>query len=193
MVKNYPDLRVVRTRQMIRDAFIDLLEHKSYNKITISELTKKANVNRVTFYLHYMDMDDFLSQLVDELIDDIFEFMKPLYDKPYEPGFELETLTNLLEYIANNEKIYYTMFVSKGIPYFTPRMMTFLRNIMLTHPRNEQGAHFPGIDIEMDIASWYGTSALIGTISMWIGSGMPYSPRYLAEQFVKLNPFRTEK
>jgi len=190
MVKDYPDLRVVRTRQMIRDAFIDLLEHKSYDKITISELTKQANINRVTFYSHYTDLDDFLSQFVDELIDNIFECMKPLYKQPYKPGFELETLTHLLEYIADNEKIYHMMFVSKGIPYFTPRMIDFLRNLMLTHPRNENGYHFPGVEIETDIASWYGTSALIGTISMWIGDGMPYPPRYLAEQIVKLNPFR---
>lgn len=167
-MKNHPDLRVVRTRLMLQDAFIHLLEQKSYNKITIIELTKAANINRVTFYLHYNDLDDFLDRLVDELIADLFEFMKPLHDKPYTPGYELEELTHLLEYIAKNEKIYHTMFVSKGVPYFTPRMMTFLRNIMLKHPRNEQGSHFPGIDIETDIVSWYGTSALIGTISMWL-------------------------
>lgn len=189
-MKNYHDMRAIRTRQTIRDAFIDLLEHKRYNQITISELTKAAGINRVTFYLHYKDLDDFIMQLVDTLIEELFQFMEPLSDKPYEPGFELEALTRLLEYIAEHERIYRMMFVSKGVPYFTPRMMGFLRNIMLTHPRNEHGTHFPGVEIETDIASWYGTSALIGTISLWLGEDMPYSPSYLAEQIVKLNPFR---
>lgn len=190
-MKNYHDLRAVRSRQMIRDAFIGLLERKRYDEITISELAKAANINRVTFYLHYRDLDDFITQLVDELIEELYEFVEPLNDEPYEPGFELEALTRLLEFIAEHERVYRMMFVSKDVPYFTPRMVTFFRELMVSYPQLKQGQHFLESGIEADIASWYGTSALIGTISLWLGEGMPHPPRHLAEQIVRLNPFRT--
>ncbi|MEK5254612.1 TetR-like C-terminal domain-containing protein [Paenibacillus sp. FSL F4-0125] len=45
------------------------------------------------------------------------------------------------------------------------------------------------LDTPSDIAAWYGTSAIIGPISMWLGNDMPYTPKYLAERIIQLNPF----
>jgi AcrR family transcriptional regulator len=47
--------RQTTTKSDIKEAFIQLLATKSLEDITISQLTKKAGVNRSTFYLHYLD------------------------------------------------------------------------------------------------------------------------------------------
>lgn len=45
-----PDLRVVKTHKVIREAFIMLLSEQEYNDITIQAILNRAKVNRATFY-----------------------------------------------------------------------------------------------------------------------------------------------
>lgn len=52
---NPNDPRVIRTRQLILDAFLRLLNTKDFNQITISDITSNATVNRATFYAHFAD------------------------------------------------------------------------------------------------------------------------------------------
>ena len=49
------DLRVLRTRKLIEDAFLALLEEKSLKAITVGQITKRAMINRGTFYDHFLD------------------------------------------------------------------------------------------------------------------------------------------
>lgn len=46
---------MIRTRQLILDAFLRLLNTKDFNQITISDITSNATVNRATFYAHFAD------------------------------------------------------------------------------------------------------------------------------------------
>lgn len=47
------DLRVLRTRKMITQAFFSLLRNKKFEKISIQEIADAAMINRATFYAHY--------------------------------------------------------------------------------------------------------------------------------------------
>ena len=63
------DRRVKYTKNIIKETFINLLEKKEINKITVSEICKKADINRSTFYRYYLDVYDLLNQIQNELID----------------------------------------------------------------------------------------------------------------------------
>ncbi len=52
------DPRVLRTRLLIRNAFIELLHELELEKITVNRIAERATINRVTFYLHYQDIPD---------------------------------------------------------------------------------------------------------------------------------------
>ena len=54
-----PDLRVVKTHKVIREAFIMLLSEQEYNDITIQAILDCAKVNRATFYKYYSGKGDF--------------------------------------------------------------------------------------------------------------------------------------
>jgi len=45
-----------RSRQMIREAFEELLEEKGFHKITVTDIVARADLNRSTFYAHYPDI-----------------------------------------------------------------------------------------------------------------------------------------
>ncbi|WP_156093516.1 hypothetical protein [Lactiplantibacillus fabifermentans] len=67
------DLRVLKTKQGIKEAFLALRESRSVNKISIKRLCEDALINKSTFYTYYTDIYDLESQLKAVAIDDVFE------------------------------------------------------------------------------------------------------------------------
>lgn len=49
------DPRIRRTRALIQAAFLDLLAEKSFQAITVKDITQRAEINRATFYAHFPD------------------------------------------------------------------------------------------------------------------------------------------
>ena len=63
---NHTDRRVKRTKKALRDALFELLERKTINQVTVTELTTLADVNRATFYFYYTDLNDMVNQIQNE-------------------------------------------------------------------------------------------------------------------------------
>lgn len=64
------DTRIRVTKKMIKESFIELLKTNPLNKISVTQICKKAEINRVTFYKYYQDVFDLYEKLVDELIEE---------------------------------------------------------------------------------------------------------------------------
>lgn len=47
------DRRIRRTQRLLKESLAELMSEKSFNNITIKDITEKADLNRGTFYLHY--------------------------------------------------------------------------------------------------------------------------------------------
>src|ERR1700757_4171903 len=54
------DPRVLRSRQMLMEALLRLLNHKEFDEISSQEIADEAPLNRATFYLHYPDKNALL-------------------------------------------------------------------------------------------------------------------------------------
>ena len=70
------DRRVRKTQTAIKDALITLLEKKRFEEITIQEISDLADVNRSTFYTHFIDKYDLLDKMENEKIDEIRSFLE---------------------------------------------------------------------------------------------------------------------
>ena len=70
------DLRTRRTQSWLHNALRELMNEKPYEKIRVSELTKRAQVSRQTFYLHYESKDDLLISLFDDVFVDFREELR---------------------------------------------------------------------------------------------------------------------
>ncbi|CAM3531581.1 TetR/AcrR family transcriptional regulator [Occultella aeris] len=87
MSGNDGDLRVRRTRRMLRAALADLVAERGYEAVSITALTERALVNRTTFYAHYRSKYDLLVEVVGETFRPVREF--PLLQDaadPWRPG-----------------------------------------------------------------------------------------------------------
>ena len=58
----------IRSRRMIRQAFLELLREKNYEKITVTDIVNRADINRSTFYAHYPDVRGLVEEIMDEVI-----------------------------------------------------------------------------------------------------------------------------
>ena len=65
------DLRVIRTRDAIRNALVDLIEEKGFEAITVKDITDTAKINRGTFYAHYQDKFDLMTKCQEEIMQEM--------------------------------------------------------------------------------------------------------------------------
>lgn len=64
------DLRVIKTKRNIKATFLKLLSEKPLDKISITELAKAAEINKGTFYLHYVDIYELYNELLSDFINE---------------------------------------------------------------------------------------------------------------------------
>lgn len=102
--KRREDRRIQRTRQLLQQAFMEVMQEKSkaqtsfreiekcFVATSIQEITDRANVNRGTFYLHYTDK----YMLADAVARE--QFHQQLASVlPAEPGWDKRTLRLLIQ------------------------------------------------------------------------------------------------
>lgn len=58
---------VEKSKKAIKDALLEIMYEKDFNEITVSELLKKSNVSRGTFYAHFQNLEDVKQQLIFDL------------------------------------------------------------------------------------------------------------------------------
>lgn len=57
------DKRIEKTRSLIKTSFLELSKSVPAEKITVKAICEKANINRGTFYYHYLDVPDLIEKL----------------------------------------------------------------------------------------------------------------------------------
>ncbi len=71
-----PNRNGLRSKRLIRQAFLTLLETKQPSDITIMDVVREANINRATFYAHYSCLRDLADEIEKEVIDKMMELLK---------------------------------------------------------------------------------------------------------------------
>lgn len=65
------DPRIIRTRNLIIDAFLDLIKEKDFNTISVKDITERATINRATFYRHFTDKYILLEKILNQMMKNI--------------------------------------------------------------------------------------------------------------------------
>lgn len=84
------DRRTVYTRNVVKDALLELLEQTTFEKVTVAAVCKQAEVTRATFYIHY----DNLTAVLDEVLDDALRITEHESADPNEDMFKMLSILN---------------------------------------------------------------------------------------------------
>lgn len=176
------DLRVVRTRRMIKEAFLELMSTIGFPKITVENLAKKAFISRNTFYLHYTDKFDLLNQLEDEILDGLKKIMM---DLPFEMNISKGFVGDLpflraYEYIEENREFFSLIMGKAGDPAFLRKLQETIKSIMLEK----------NMVSKLRVPERYAIALIIGVqtsvINEWLNSGMKETPGELASILISI-------
>ena len=176
------DRRVRYSLMVIKQSFITLLKKKPISKITIKEICDVADVNRATFYAHYMDQYDLLHQIEQDLIDEINRFlcgydlnanMSVLSEEP------IELLDKILEYVKENAELFDLFLNLEEDIHFQQEVIHIIGN-----------QHFASMTADRENSEYmflFYASGSIGVIQKWLRDGMKKSTREMAELIMKLS------
>lgn len=94
------DIRVERSKDAIKKAFVDLMKRRTYEEITVKDLAEEARINRKTFYAHYETKQALFESMMGEMFDEIcscFMYEKSLAEVEATEGMLREDIRRFLE------------------------------------------------------------------------------------------------
>ena len=152
-------------KKQITATLIDLLKKKSLSEISISELTDKAGIGRVSFYRNYQSKEDILKEESNRLIKE--------WGKLYESNTESapETLFPSLFDFYRDHREFYTTLYNAGMS--SIMMETIVGTIQITPDMK---------NLEAYIKSFW-AYGIYGWLLEWIKRGMPESGKELSFLF----------
>lgn len=95
--------RITITKRMLKEGLLQLMETKSIQKISVSELCRASGINRVTFYNHYAEPADILTEIGDDMVSDILSLLKER--QIHRHASLQERVEFACEYLLQNKKI----------------------------------------------------------------------------------------
>ena len=101
-----------KTKKLIRSTFAQLIKEKDgLDNVTVSELVRRADINRGTFYNHYDSIYDIAEEFESEIIQTLVEDNKPLNTLDDIWAY----FDKIIAYLKKNEKTY-RLFLSSDAP-----------------------------------------------------------------------------
>lgn len=102
------DLRIIKSQKAIKYAFLELIAEKGYANITITDIAKKALINRKTFYMHYESK----KQLYDAIVDELLYILTPTLEniRVLKGKEQRKFITTLLIKVKENKEIFNILF-----------------------------------------------------------------------------------
>ena len=153
--------------EKIEKAFIELIQKKDINEINITDLVKKAKINRSTFYVNYIDIYDLADKLKEKMFQDVLELYK-------EEAIKKEHSYNylkLFKHIKENQIYYRTLFKLN---------FDFIEycNYSL---EEEQAIKYYGTIDNMDYHIEFFRAGISAVIKKWLYNGCIESPEEINE------------
>src|SRR5258708_20243732 len=101
MAQQGNNLRLRRTRKLLREALIALIEERGFEALTVGEITERAMVSRAAFYRNYRDKYDLVEQIFEEAMSALLSTVGEL-GREHPPALWVPSF----EHIADSERLY---------------------------------------------------------------------------------------
>jgi len=184
------DRRVRRTRRRLRDALIELILEKGYDRVTIQEITDRADLSRATFYLHYKGgKDELLASSLEEMFDELVDSMQDLvFRRNVEWDAEEPPSLPAFQHVAEYSALYKSLLGDTGVTSIIYRTLNYIARITqkqfeaLAEERNLEDLPVP-----LEVAAQHIAGSLFSIVSWWLENDMPYS----AEEMARLYHYMT--
>lgn len=197
------DLRTLRTRKIIKDSLIDLLSIKSFDSLTVNDISNKAMINRTTFYRHFNDKYDLLLEILQESIEEMMKNVGSIEENMLifsnNPDFSgakdsliyknVEFLSSFFEYFEKNRKVFKPLLGENGSMWFSSEMNKHLSKFWITRMKSVEKYYKQtsqnGI-ISIEIASIWLAHSVVSILGWWLDKGTDISAETMAKSVLSI-------
>ena len=190
------DRRILRTRQSLRTALMELIKEKDYDALSIEEITERANVGRTTFYLHYKDKEDLL---MEEFSTILYERAMVLSEIPFSVWLQIsdedpknskssQPLLLVFQHIYENSELYYLLLQSSNSSKVIERIRKITTDsiVKFVEAKKETDPIPLLAEVPIEFFAAFFSGALISVVSWWISEDMKHTPEEVTKMFRSL-------
>ena len=170
----------VRSRKLIKEALADLLLEKPLDKITVTDVVNRAQINRGTFYAHYADIPDVIHHLIDETFSQIRDAISDLT-----PGMEnlpRALLTQVQRILESDMNFYQKVLASSASAY----MQEHLVNILLAYVLQQAALFSPENAMAYELSIRFCAGGLSNLYRDWFAGKLPLTLDQLTDEACRL-------
>lgn len=152
-----------RSIRLLETSLARLLAEKPYEKITVTDVTTEAGLNRGTFYAHFSSIDD----LRDTVLRKLMATLTQLLDKVADTSFvddPLPILSEVGHYLQTNRKLLQKLVSSKTLEPFLSDMRVELRAHIHAHLSAGNPSDAPACLLVADYLSY----GILGVYHAWL-------------------------
>jgi AcrR family transcriptional regulator len=176
MSEKKEDGRVRYTKMRIRSAFYELAKQNEYDKITVTAVCNKAEINRATFYKHYLDIPDLIDKLQEEAIEKLINRLD-VATKSNIDDFLIDLLKQVKENTSANGSL--SLFTQASATSFTSKVSRIIYSkfseiIKSDIPKSST--------LDQDMIFVYIAGGCAGIIDYWAKTGFKEDEKELSQK-----------
>ncbi|MGW5349032.1 TetR/AcrR family transcriptional regulator [Streptomyces sp. NPDC004031] len=192
------NVRVRRTRKLLRDALIELIEERGFDRVTVGEICARAMVSRAAFYRSHRDKYQLVETIFDEAVEEMLGAMAGEGGEDGKDGeggehgedgtdgaerSPLERWIGFYQHIDTYHRFYGALLGRGGSPWFADRMRATLAGMVAEHlPAPPGRAPDAGGGLVPTVLA----ALSVQSITWWLEQGRPYPPRGIAVRSARL-------
>ncbi|WP_053070455.1 TetR/AcrR family transcriptional regulator [Alkalihalobacillus pseudalcaliphilus] len=175
-----------RTKSYFKQAFIELIHEKGFSHVSVTDIIRKAEYNRTTFYLHYQDK----YCLTEDLQAEMFRYIKEKSVNKYEREKSVETISmgphsfELIHFIHQNQNFFNLYRIDDTIPGLHRDLPQAIYEVL------KEDFYLIAVnqrrDINYDAHKLYMAHGTAGLILDWINKDYHVSPEEMSIQLIHI-------
>lgn len=166
------------TEEAIKSTFMDLLNKKPINKITIKEIVAECGINRNSFYYHFNDMPNLIEVILTEDAERFVSLHK-------ESDSIYEHLLDAVDFAIENKTAVYHIYNSANREMFE-RYLDKITEKTVTDFMELATADKNVSDDDKQAMILYYRCLLVGFVINWLGTGMSFDLRQKLKRICEL-------
>lgn len=179
------DLRIVKTKKNIYSTFEELMKEHAFEEIKVSDICNLAMINRSTFYAHYEDKYELLSEYINNMKDLLRSQLEKNSNFNNSKEYYLEMIRLLLDHIDDRKDVFSQVMINNKNSITMDILYEVISKDIIKQIRKNNENKVTKVPI--DVVSKFYLGAVISICIEWISS-KKYSKEDLLKYFDVLIP-----
>ena len=178
MLSESHDKRIRRSRRLLKEGLLSLLEQKDFKDITAKDITEQADLNRGTFYLHYGDTKELLGSIEDDIVSGIQAIIDEHIDEEEQSDSLAPVLDVLIDEIIAHRKTVHLLLQNSDVSALFEKLRELVyKNGAGIVQRKFAFSTREQVDYYLSFVSF----GLVGIVKLWFQSDMSFPKETLIQ------------